>query len=151
MQRDQTNDARLVPLTTVEQFKALQDCARQDNHIVVCPTHLVVKGEQIVGYGSVGKVPMLNCWVHSKHVNKFESIRLLREAETMLADRGAEFVILPVAKESPFRKFVKKLGYIVLGEAGYNIKRLQSKRVDPPSPEGYGGYRPLDAASKEGR
>jgi hypothetical protein len=140
--RKNNNDARLVPLTTVEQFKALQAYAAQDGHIVVCPSHLVMKGSQIVGYGSIGSVPMLNTWVHSKHVNKFESLRLLREAETMLAEGGAKFVILPVAASSPFRKFVGKLGYTTLGDASYNIKRLKpqagSSPSSRPSPPGEG-------------
>ncbi len=125
------SDARLVPLTTPQEFKDLQRYAAEDEHIVVVPSHLVMKGSQIVGYASVGSVPMLNCWVHSKHVNKHESVRLLRECEDMLAERGAQFCILPVAENSPFRPYVNKLGYTTLGSASYNLKQLVAP-VQPP-------------------
>lgn len=127
----QSNDARLVPLTSVEQFMALERAAGKDQHVVVCPTHLILKGDEIVGYASLGNVAVLNTWVCRGRVNKHESTRLLKEGERMLGQQGFEWVCLPVAKESPFRKFVKRLGYIVLGESGYNIKRVKVQTVGP--------------------
>jgi len=125
--------AQVVPLTTQEQYQALLCAAAEDHHTVVGPTHIVVKGGQVVGYGSLGAVPMLNVWVHSAHVNKFESVRLLRQAESMLAALGARMVILPVDENSPFRKYVTKLGYKNLGNASYNLKILPAPPVLSPS------------------
>ena len=118
-------NAQIVPIATAEQFVDLAKMAKADRHTVVIPSHLVIKKGEIVGYGSIGAVPMLNVWVHSRKVNKFESVRLLHEAEQMLAKGGAQFVILPCANDSPFRKYVGKLGYTELGNASYNLKRLK--------------------------
>lgn len=129
-------EARLIPLTTVEQFLALQASAARDQHTVICPSHLIVKNEMIVGYASIGNVAVLNCWVSTRHVNKFESVRLLREGEQRLAAQGYEWLILPVAKVSPFRRFVQKLGYYFLGESGFNLKRLRGAPAGEGAPPG---------------
>lgn len=116
--------AELVELTDLAQLEALKLAAASDGHTAIVPTHLVMKRGEIVGYASIGAVPVLNVWVHSQKVVKFESVRLLRQGEALLKERGYQFVILPVAENSPFRPYVQKLGYHTLGNASYNIKQL---------------------------
>lgn len=116
--------AELVEITDLAQLEALKVAAASDGHTAIVPTHVIVKRGEIVGYASIGAVPVLNVWVHSQKVVKFESVRLLREGEAMLKERGYRFVILPVAENSPFRPYVQKLGYHTLGNASYNIKQL---------------------------
>lgn len=116
--------ARIVPLTSAEEIQRLVGAAASDEHIVVAPTHLVMKGEEIVGYGSLGAIRLFNVWVHSKKVNKFESVRLLHEAEGMMRASGGPLVCLPCDEKSPFRPYIERLGYRNLGHASYNVKNL---------------------------
>lgn len=116
--------ARIVPLASHEDAQRLVGAAASDEHIVVAPTHLVMKGEEIVGYGSLGAIRLVNVWVHSRKVNKFESVRLLREAEEILRGHGAGVVCMPCDQKSPFRPFMPRLGYAPLGHALYCLKNL---------------------------
>ena len=109
---------------TPDDVLPLELAAASDHHTVIVPTHVVKRDGEIIGYGSIGTVPMLNVWVHSTKVNKFESLRLLREAEAIAKAQGAAYVIMPVSEESPFRPYVARMGYTTLGSASYNLKKL---------------------------
>ncbi len=116
--------ATLQPIQTTTQLILLGQRAAEDDHVVIHPTHLIEKEGEIVGYVSAGAVSMLNCWVHSQKVNKFESFRLLTEAEQLMAAQGHRVICLPCAHTSPFRPYIERRGYTHLGQSGFNLKRM---------------------------
>jgi hypothetical protein len=118
------NFPRLRPLTTREELIALERSATADNHCVIAPTHLVVRGGDIVGYASLAGVPMLNVWVDSKLVRARESAYLLNAAENILAGSGHRKVLLPCSTDSRFHPLIEKLGYSRLGTTTLNLKGL---------------------------
>ncbi len=113
--------ACLRPIT-LEDLVALRQAAAEDEHRVVAPTHVIVRGERIVGYASIGAMCLVNCWVDSRTVVARESVECLREIERLAFGTGAEAICLPCAVESPFMNYMGKLGYTRLGLSTYNVK-----------------------------
>ncbi len=114
------------PLLTARDNEALIAAAATDNHVPLVPTHLVEKNGEIVGYGSVGAVPMLFVWVHSQKVSARESRGLLNLGENLMAlQYKGPFICCPCTAESPFFPFMRRLGYQSVGEAGFFLKRIK--------------------------
>lgn len=112
------------PLRTAEQHQQLLRVAAEDNHLVIGPTHLVTRGEEIVGYGSIGGVMLVTAWVHTGKVRARDSWGLLNTAENLAAGLGAAQIALPCAESSPFHPFLDGLGYARLGATTFNLKKL---------------------------
>src|SRR5262245_39589183 len=104
---------------------ALQEVADVDGHGVIAPSHLVMKGKDIVGYASIAQVPMVFCWVDSKRVRARESFHLLNTVEQVAGAIGNAAICLPCTEASPFRPYMAGLGYDQFGEAGFFLKRLR--------------------------
>lgn len=102
----------------------LHAAAAADNHAVLNPTHVVLKGEAIVGYGSLAGLPTLHLWVDSKRVNAMESMRLLETTEVLLAEGGCRAVCVPCSEESPFYAHMERLGYTKLGRTVLFVKNV---------------------------
>jgi hypothetical protein len=115
----------LRPLAGPADLERLAAAARADNHIVVGPSHVIDRGGEVVGYASLGVVPMLHTWVATGKVGPRESLGLLNCGEMLLANLGHRHVILPCAETSPFWPHIERLGYVKLGVTTLNIKQLQ--------------------------
>jgi len=102
----------------------LKHAAAQDNHTVIAPTHVVTKGGQIVGYGSLGGMPTLHVWLDSKQVHAVESLRLLETIEAVAASQGVRTVLMPCAEESPFAMHMERMGFTKLGATVLYVKNL---------------------------
>jgi hypothetical protein len=124
-------DAQLRPMTLAD-LPALVEAAKQDDHVVICPTHVITKKGEIVGYVSIGSVWMVNAWVDSRRVNRFESTRLLRESEEVAEQMGGAAICVPCAQTSPFYPYMKRLGYDVLGFSSFNLKMLAHGQAAAP-------------------
>ena len=112
---------RIVPMR--EAFaRPLNEAALADNHAVIAPTHVVLRGDKIVGYGSVGGMPMMVLWVKSGEVKARESMHLLATGEAIAASLGMKQICVPVVPKSPFYELMPQLGYTQLGEARFNVK-----------------------------
>jgi hypothetical protein len=94
---------------------ALRSAASADQHTVLAPTHLVIKGDEIVGYGSLGGLPTLHLWLDSHKVHAADSLRLLETAEALLADKNVRQVLVPCSEQSPFAQHMERLGFKKLG------------------------------------
>lgn len=113
--------------------------AQSDEHNPICPTHLaqvLVEGRpQVVGYASIGIVPMVFCWVHSKRVRARDSFTLLRQVEEAARVRApAGIICTPCGFGSPFYKYMPKLGYNHCGDGGIFLKILAAghRAAAPP-------------------
>ncbi len=97
---------------TEQDITILLDLAKQDGHGIVCPTHCVLKNEQIVGYVSVGAVPTVLLWLDTKRVYARDSRAVLNFVINAAADRGAAYVNVPCNEDSPFRLYMDRLGFV---------------------------------------
>lgn len=125
---------RLVPLrqptspeeqaTMTQRMVELNDHAAMDNHITLAPTHLVMKGERVVGYASMGGLPTLNVWMDSQRTHAMDSVRMLEHAEVALREKGVRHFLMPCAENSPFAPHMERLGFRRLGPTVLYIKEV---------------------------
>lgn len=117
--------AELRPLrqpTSAEEAAALQTllqrlatAAAADQHGVLNPTHVMMKGDQIVGYLSIGGLPVVQCWFDSRHPHAADSIKMIEHGETVCRTQGIGSYAVACADTSPFSKHMERLGYTKLG------------------------------------
>jgi hypothetical protein len=107
-------------------FEKLIPLAKEDNHGVYVPTHLVMKGSKIAGFFSVGApgVPVVFAWLSTKEISPRESFSLINTVENFVAMHGAQSVAFPVPKSSPFHELMPQLGFQNTGEYTFFVKKL---------------------------
>ena len=115
-------------MTRIRQIKegdylTLAKMAEADNHAVVCPTHVVERGEQMLGYLSVGVIPTVIVWLDTHHANIRDSFAVMNFYENAISDRGGTNVIIPCNDKSPFRPYIEQVGYLNL-QVGMFLKPL---------------------------
>lgn len=113
--------ARLVPLlaprnqpeaeAAAARVGALQEAAAADQHIVIAPTHLMLKGEKIIGYLSLGGLPVVQAWFDSKSPHASDSLKMIETGEAILADKGVHAYAVACAEHSPFTPHLPRLGF----------------------------------------
>lgn len=111
-------------IRTEAELAAVRAAAAADAHGVVAATHLVTKGGEVVGYGSIGGLMLLNVWVATGQVRARESAYLLNLAENIARDRGAKGICVPCSPASPFSGYMAGMGYTELGLAKWHVKGL---------------------------
>ena len=107
-----------------EELPKLQQLAAEDGHHVVGPTHVAVKDGDIVGYFSMGSIPMILTWLSTKHVVASDSLKNLRQIEATATINGHPVICIPCATDSPFYQHMEKLGYIEAPMMRFFFKRL---------------------------
>lgn len=112
------------PLRSMDQLAELVSVAAEDAHTVIAPSHLVTRGQEIVGYASVGAIPMLHVWLKRGAVRPRESLMLLNLGEGLLAGKGHGNVIVPCWDGSPFAPYMERLGFSKLGATTLYTKGL---------------------------
>lgn len=103
---------------------ALHVAAKADNHVVVSPTHVMVRGGQVVGYLSIGALPTVHCWFDSKHKHVLDSIKMIEHGETVGRERGLTSYAVACCEQSPFYAHMERLGYRKLGVTTLWVKDL---------------------------
>ena len=87
-----------------------------DGHGVPQPTHLFRDGTELIGAFSVAYAPCLFFWMHSGRGSAFSSFKAFRDALGTLHDMGHPNPILLIEPNSPFYKYLPRLGYGVAGQ-----------------------------------
>lgn len=105
--------ARLKLLRTCsqDQVNNALTIAKYDNHDVICPTDLILKDGKVVGYMSIGAVPMVVGNFSTQHLRARDSFNLIHIAEQRLELAGAPSVIFPIELGSPFHQLFPEMGY----------------------------------------
>lgn len=107
------------------ELEVLKRVAAEDNHAVVNPTHVAVKGGEIVGYCSLAhQVTLVNLWLHSEKAGPVDSLCGLTAVESLCAEHGSRGMVLPCSEDSPFYPKMTKLGFTRLGTSSVNVKGL---------------------------
>ena len=55
--------------------------AAADNHPVLAPSHVMVKGGQVIGYLSLGSLPTVQAWFDSKNKHALDSLKMIEQGE----------------------------------------------------------------------
>lgn len=103
--------ARLVPLKDNVTAKRLFEAAAADDHTVIAPTHVMMRGEQIIGYLSLGAMPVIQSWFDSKAGHALDSLKMIEMGEAIIASQGAVAYQVAVSESSPFAPHMERLGY----------------------------------------
>jgi len=106
-----TERARLVTIRTVEHAKAVMAAAAADAHQCIAPTHAMMRGEQVIGYLSLGGMPVVQAWFDSKSGHVRDSLNMIDTAEAIMATQGASSVALCCSEDSPFYPHLERLGF----------------------------------------
>lgn len=94
-----------------EEFETLSQRAKEDGHAAIAPTHVMLKGNDIVGYMSVNGLPCVLWWMDSKATGVVDSSRAIREMENALRFNGATGYLMPCMKDSPYYEHMERAGY----------------------------------------
>jgi hypothetical protein len=103
-------------------MQPLLDAAMSDNHAVIKATHVIKKNGEFIGYISMGTLPTVLFWMHTKKANSRDSIAAITFYENVLAPAGG--VIVPVMETSPYYHFMERTGYKSMGKGDLFIKGL---------------------------
>ena len=98
--------------------------AAKDNHIVIAPTHVIRKGDDIVGYASVGGMPLVHWWLDTKKGTAIDTVRIQKECEKALKNTGVNVYQILCSNESPYILVMEKLGYKLLGQSNLYVKEI---------------------------
>ncbi len=110
-----------------EDWEPLVAAAGKDNHLVLAPSHVVMKDNAYVGFLSLGNVPTVLAWLDTKQIQARESATIVAVFENILSAQGVGLVLLPLPTTSPFLPLVEKDGYVALGDGKVFMKNLQGK------------------------
>ena len=117
--------ARLVRVNGDPEFaKAIAAAAAADNHKCIAPTHAMLKGDQIIGYLSLGGMPVVQSWFDSKNPHVLDSLKMIEHGETAIAEAGANTYMVAVSEQSPFRPHMERLGFTPVMQTTLWIKRV---------------------------
>jgi len=108
-----------------EDMETLTKRAAEDNHVVLKPTHVMEQDGEIVGYLSVGAVPLVLAWTDSKKVKAPASVNALCFVEDVLQAVGADCVCVPCWESSPFFTYMPKFGYQQTITTTLFVKKLE--------------------------
>lgn len=105
------NDRISIRQFKPEDMAELKKNAEADNHAgVFYPTHVSIKDGKIVGYLSIGVVPMVLTWQSTKEVKPLDSVKLVSFIEGVLTN--FQTFAVPCDPASPYNKLLPKLGYV---------------------------------------
>lgn len=125
---------RLVPLAGLQRkldspqfsgvIQELQAAAAEDKHAVVAPTHIMMKGEKILGYLSLGGLPIVHAWFDTKHPHALDSLKMIETGEAIFAHGGVNAYGVLCAEDSPFARHMERMGFHKLGTTVLYLKNI---------------------------
>lgn len=127
------HETALIPLKANSEQEAAQlqqllerliNAAARDNHMVLAPTHVMVRDGAPVGYLSLGGMMTVQCWFDSSIKNPRHSKDMIRHAESIMRDHGQRGYIVCCSEESPFTPNMERLGFEKLGATVLWQKKL---------------------------
>jgi hypothetical protein len=108
-----------------EDIEGLRHAATEDNHILLFPTHVVIKDGQYIGYFSIASIPLTEFWMHSTKSSPRDSSIAIKWAESLVNERGHSTVITCIGSNSNFRPVIEKhFGYNKIYDTSIFIKQL---------------------------
>lgn len=121
------NHLRIVPVTTLEQVAALTVEANKDKHNPAWPSHLLMRGDKIVGYLSLNLPPTCHAWLHTSEVSARDTFTTVFPAvENMLRMLGHKEMIYLTGNESNLTPFAHKIGFTHVGSTNIFHKNLNT-------------------------
>lgn len=105
-------------------LKRLQAAAANDQHMVIAPTHLMVRGDKIIGYLSLNGLPVVQCWFDRQAGHASDSLKMIEHGETIFREQGVGAYAVACAPESPFTPHMERMGFTKLGSTVLWAKQI---------------------------
>jgi len=106
-----------------EERLAVIEAAKGDNDNMQFPTHVVMKGDEIVGGWCMGAIPLVLMWNKSTSINAKESMILNNVASAMMNDRGTGMYFMACNENSPYIGHMEKFGFLPVWPTNIFYKR----------------------------
>jgi len=103
--------ARLVAIKDNETVRKLFEAAKADNHLCIAPTHVMLRGDQIIGYLSLGGMPVVQAWFDSRSGHVLDSLKMIEMGEAVFDSQGGKQFMIAVDERSPFFPHMERLGF----------------------------------------
>lgn len=97
-----------------DDVRAIQSAMEGQDQLLVTPTHILHKGGDVVGYWSIGAVPLVLAW-HHNDLTASDSYHLVNTLQTVCNDRGHSNHLLGLSKHSPYVEYISRVGYQAFG------------------------------------
>lgn len=107
------------------ELQELRERAAQDDHVVLAPTHVVEKEGEIVGYLSIGAIPIVNVWMDSQRLGPRDSVAVLGQLDAVMDYAGQPTYFMPCDPSSPFHPVMEKLGFDPLMETQLFVRKAR--------------------------
>lgn len=103
--------ARLVAIKDNETARRLFEAAQKDKHTCIAPTHVMVRDDQIIGYLSLGGMPVVQAWFDSQSGHALDSLKMIEMGEAIFDTQGVKGFCVAVSEDSPFAPHMERLGF----------------------------------------
>lgn len=107
-----------------EEIPGLEEAAKADSHILVLPTHIVQKGNEAVGYLSLGVVPTVMLWYHTQKMKTRDTWLATQVYENLMRAKGHAATMVLVQESSPLFPLMSHAGYEDGGVVHMFVKQL---------------------------
>ena len=114
----------LRPIRSKEEHEALVKEAADDDHRVICPSHIIHQNGQIAGYVGLNSLPVWQGWFHTKRIKGRDSMILFSQCDNFFRMQGVRVAGFFVQKNSPFYDLCGHMGYEQLDEGKLMVKAL---------------------------
>ena len=108
---------------TNESWKELDALAKENNHQLWAPTHVVRKEGVIVGGLSIGGVPLVNVFYGPK-IRAQDTFIVQDETEKVIKENMWKDYLVSLSPDSPMYKHASKWGLIELGNTFLHYKKI---------------------------
>lgn len=123
-----TEETVLLPLRHVAGIDGVShvliDAAAADHHRVIAPTHVMMRGDKIIGYLSLNGLPQVHAWFDSTVKNPRHSREMIKSGEVIFREMGVKNYCIACAAESPFTPHMERMGFEKLGTTVLWAKKL---------------------------
>jgi hypothetical protein len=113
---------KITPIRTTGGVDAVQAAAQADGHVLIAPSHAILKDGKILG--SLSMIPTAMIWMHTKDAKARDTLELQSFIENHFSANGGTAMCLPCTKESPYFSVLSKLGYVDIGQFNLFVKGL---------------------------
>lgn len=98
-------------IVSKEQADALMQAVKQDSDNLDFPTHMVLRGDEIIGGISVGAIPFCTVWMDSEKCDAKDSFQMQSCIESVLNDRGISRYFVACDEKSNYMGHMERFGH----------------------------------------
>ena len=95
----------------VSEDLSIAAAARKQLHGAHAPTHVYERDGELVGYASLGAIPLLTGWLDHEKVSSAEGRECVARIEAIAADFGMRIICMPTTNDCRFKDDMGPMGY----------------------------------------